>query len=119
VDPRLRSRLWAAFRKLAEEGATLFISTHLMDEAVLCDRVSVLRGGAVIASDPPRELLRRGGARLTIRSRQGEDKRLIGGRPEDLAEALRPYGLSPDVGAVGVEADSLESVVLSIIGEER
>lgn len=119
VDPRLRSRLWAAFRKLAEDGVTLFISTHLMDEAVLCDRVSILRGGAIIASDSPAELLRRGGATLTVRRTQGEDRSVIGGRPEDLAEALRSYGLSPDVAAVGVEADSLESVVLEIIGEER
>jgi ABC-2 type transport system ATP-binding protein len=119
VDPRLRSRLWTAFRKLAEEGATLFISTHLMDEAMLCDRVSVLRGGVVIASDSPGGLLRKGRARLTVRHKGEEDRSVIGGRPEDLARALRPYGLSPDVCAVGVEAGSLESVVLSIIGEER
>lgn len=119
VDPRLRSRLWAAFRKLAGEGTTLIISTHLMDEAMLCDRVSVLLGGAVIASDSPGGLLKRGGARLTVRRRDGEERSLIGGRPEDLAGALRPYGLSQDVAAIGVEADSLETVVLTIIEEEE
>ena len=119
VDPQLRSRFWAKFRELARDGATLFISTHLMDEAMLCDRISILRQGRVIASDSPRGILERGGTRLSI-GRDGEvEESVIGGRPEDLAEALRPYGLSRDVSAVDVEPDSLESVVLSIIGKEE
>ena len=119
VDPQLRSRFWTAFRELARDGATLFISTHLMDEAMLCDRISILRRGRVIASDSPRGILERGGTRLTIGRDGAEERSVIGGHPEDLAEALRPYGLSRDVRSVGVEADSLESVVLSIIGKEE
>ena len=119
VDPLLRSRFWAKFRELAGGGVTLFISTHLMDEAVLCDRISILRGGRVIASDSPRGILERGKTRLVVGRDGGEEERFIGGHPGDLAEALRPYGLSRDVRAVGVEAASLESVVLSIIEEER
>ncbi|MBA3529085.1 MAG: ABC transporter ATP-binding protein [Propionibacteriaceae bacterium] len=117
VDPQLRSRFWAKFRELADDGVTLFISTHLMDEAVLCDRISILRKGRVIASDSPRGILERGKTRLVMGRDGGEEESFIGGHPEDLAEALRPYGLSEDVTAVNVEADSLESVVLSIIGE--
>ncbi|MGI8910090.1 MAG: ABC transporter ATP-binding protein [Rubrobacteraceae bacterium] len=119
VDPQLRSRFWATFRELARDGATLFISTHLMDEAMLCDRISILRRGRVIASDSPRRILERGGTRLTVGREGGEEQSVIGGRPEDLAEALRPHGLSRDVTAVGVDADSLETVVLSIIGKEE
>ena len=119
VDPQLRSRFWTAFRELARDGATLFISTHLMDEAMLCDRISILRRGRVIASDSPRGILERGGTRLTVGRESGEEESVIGGRPEDLAEALRPHGLSRDVRSVDVEADSLESVVLSIIGKEE
>jgi len=119
VDPLLRSRFWAKFRELAEGGVTLFISTHLMDEAVLCDRVSILRGGRVIASDSPRGILERGRTRLVVGREGGEEESFIGGHPEDLAEALRPYGLSSDVKTLDVQAASLESVVLSIIEEER
>jgi ABC-2 type transport system ATP-binding protein len=53
VDPQLRSRFWETFRELAAGSATLFISTHLMDEAVLCDRIAVLRGEG---SSPPTPL---------------------------------------------------------------
>lgn len=118
VDPQLRSRLWETFRRLAGDGVTLFISTHLMDEAMLCDRISILRQGRIIVSDAPRRILQRGKTRLLI-GKDGEvEKRIIGGRPEDFAAALRPYGLFPEVTAVSVEADSLESVILSLIGEE-
>ena len=115
VDPQLRHRLWNTFRELAGGGTTLFISTHLMDEAMLCDRVAILREGRVVISDAPRRILERGKTRLVL-ERDGKDKeRVIGGHPEDLAAALREYGLAPDVVAVDIREDSLETVVLSLI----
>ena len=115
VDPALRARFWRSFRELAAAGATLFISTHLMDEALLCDQVAILRRGRVIACDTPRRLLERGTTRLTIRRDGGSEERVIGGHPEDLAAALHPYGLAPDIRALTVDADSLETVVLRLV----
>ena len=119
VDPYLRHRLWKTFRELARGGTTLFISTHLMDEATLCDRISVLRKGRIIASDTPRALLEEGNTRLIVHRGGENEERVIGGRPEDLAAALRPYGLSAQITAVDVRADSLETVVLSLIEREE
>jgi len=119
VDPYLRSRFWKTFRELAESGVTLFISTHLMDEAMLCDRIAILRKGRVIASDTPREILEEGKTRLMVRRSAGEEERTIGGHPEDLAAALHPYGLGTEVTAVEIRADSLETVVLSLIEKEE
>lgn len=119
VDPQLRSRFWQTFRELAGGGATLFISTHLMDEAMLCDRLAVLRRGRIIAADTPRRILERGETRLVVGRGGQEEEKTIGGRPEDLAAALHPYGLAQDVATVEVEADSLESVVLSLIEKEE
>lgn len=118
VDPRLRSRFWETFRELARGGATLFISTHLMDEAMLCDRVAILRQGRIIASETPRGILEEGRTRLVVGRGGEKEEKTIGAHPEDLAAALRPYGLSPEVGSVGVESDSLETVVLSLIEKE-
>lgn len=118
VDPQLRSRFWDEFRDLAQGGSTLFISTHLMDEAVLCDSISILRKGRIIVSDTPRRILEKGETRLTVRRDDDAEEAVIGGRPEDLADALRPYGLEPGVEAIGVEGDSLETVVLSLIEKE-
>lgn len=118
VDPQLRSRFWKTFRDLAGGGATLFISTHLMDEAMLCDRIAILRQGRIIASDTPRRILEEGKTRLVVERSGKEEENVIGGRPEDLAAALRPYGLAPDITAVEVEGDSLETVVLSLIEKD-
>ncbi len=118
VDPNLRSRLWKTFRRLAEGGTTLFVSTHLMDEAMLCDRVAILRKGKIIASDTPRSILEEGKTRLFVQRSGKEEEKVIGGHPEDLAAALYPYGLAPEVTAVDIEADSLETVVLSLIERE-
>jgi ABC-2 type transport system ATP-binding protein len=118
VDPQLRHRLWNTFRELAGGGTTLFISTHLMDEAMLCDRVAILREGRIVISDAPRRILEAGKTRLVLERDGKEEERVIGGQPEDLATALREYGLAPDVAAVDVREDSLETVVLSLIERE-
>jgi ABC-2 type transport system ATP-binding protein len=118
VDPQLRHRLWNTFRELAGGNTTLFISTHLMDEAMLCDRVAILREGRIVISDAPRRILEAGKTRLVLERDGKEEERVIGGQPEDLAAALREYGLAPDVAAVDVREDSLETVVLSLIERE-
>jgi len=119
VDPALRARFWRSFRELAAAGATLFISTHLMDEALLCDRVAVLRQGRIIALDTPRGLLERGRTRLTIRRGGVSTETAIGGTPAELAQALHPYGLASNIEAVDIEADSLETVVLGLVERDE
>jgi ABC-2 type transport system ATP-binding protein len=121
VDPGLRARFWSSFRELANGGVTLFISTHLMDEALLCDEVAVLRQGRVITNDTPKAILERGRTRVLVRSDGSCEERVIGGHPEDLAEALHAYGLAPSVDAVEVRGDTLETVILGLIeeGERR
>ncbi len=118
VDPHLRGRFWRTFRDLAATGVTLFISTHLMEEALLCDEVAILRQGSILVTDTPQGLLQRGRSKLTVRCGSEEREHLIESRPEDLADALRVYGLSPEVSAVEVRADTLETVVLGLIGED-
>ncbi|MEO8541674.1 MAG: ABC transporter ATP-binding protein [bacterium] len=62
LDPVLRVELWATFRKLADEGATLLVSSHVMDEAERCDQLVLMREGAILAHCPPDQLLRETGA---------------------------------------------------------
>ena len=51
LDPVLRVELWSLFHRLAEAGATLLISSHVMDEAKRCDRLLLMRDGALLADD--------------------------------------------------------------------
>ncbi len=57
LDPVLRSELWELFRGLADRGVTLIVSSHVMDEALRCDRLLLLRAGRIIADTTPRALL--------------------------------------------------------------
>ena len=58
LDPVLRRELWATFRRLADDGATLLVSSHVMDEADRCDELVLIRDGRILAQSPPEELLR-------------------------------------------------------------
>lgn len=62
LDPVLRAELWQLFRGLADNGATLIVSSHVMDEATRCDRLVLMRSGRIIADTTPARLLEDTGA---------------------------------------------------------
>jgi ABC-2 type transport system ATP-binding protein len=59
LDPVLRRDLWAMFHQLADAGTAVLVSSHVMDEAERCDRLLLMRDGAVLAADTPQALLER------------------------------------------------------------
>jgi ABC-2 type transport system ATP-binding protein len=59
VDPILRRELWQTFYGLAEDGASLLVSSHVMDEAARCHELVLMRSGQIIAAGSPDELLER------------------------------------------------------------
>jgi ABC-2 type transport system ATP-binding protein len=67
LDPQSRRMLWDIVLKLREQGKTILITTHYMDEAqTLCDRIAIMDGGQIIALDTPAGLINRLGAQATI-----------------------------------------------------
>jgi ABC-2 type transport system ATP-binding protein len=56
LDPVLRRDLWNTFRSLADDGTTLLVSSHVMDEADRCDRLLLMRDGSILATGTPAEL---------------------------------------------------------------
>jgi ABC-2 type transport system ATP-binding protein len=115
VDPRLRETFWQYFRRLAEQGATLLISTHQMDEALLCDRLAILRDGALLACDTPRNLL--GTGHTTIRIHRGAEVETtsVANYADELPRLLRRHHLDAGVTRIEVEQDTLEAIVLELI----
>ena len=63
VDPIARDALWQSFADLSRnDGVTIFISTHFMNEAERCDRISLMHAGKVLVSDTPAAIVEQRGA---------------------------------------------------------
>ena len=61
VDPVFRRRFWDILYDLAEQGTTLFVTTHYMEEAEFCRRISIMHRGRIVEVGPPHELVEKYG----------------------------------------------------------
>jgi lipooligosaccharide transport system ATP-binding protein len=90
LDPQARHALWDRLYRLKEEGVTLVLTTHYMDEAEqLCDRLVVMDQGRIAASGSPRELIDRYSTREVVELRfgPGESERMAG-KIADLSDRI-------------------------------
>lgn len=62
LDPVLREDLWRLFHELADDGAAVLVSSHVMDEAERCDRLLLMRDGAILADGTPAAVKESAGA---------------------------------------------------------
>jgi len=75
LDPQARHVLWDRLFRLKEQGVTLVITTHYMDEAEqLCDRLIVMDNGKIMAEGSPAELIRQYSSKEVVEVRFGTDK---------------------------------------------
>jgi ABC-2 type transport system ATP-binding protein len=56
VDPQLRVQFWEGFRRMAEGGTTIIVSSHVMDEAERCQRLGLIQYGKLLAEGSPNEV---------------------------------------------------------------
>jgi ABC-2 type transport system ATP-binding protein len=75
VDPRLRQTFWEYFEHLTEQGRTVLITTHLMDEAEKCQMVGYMKAGRMAAEGSPEEILRLAGLRPLLKLWLAEPER--------------------------------------------
>jgi len=137
LDPQARHILWDRLFRLKEEGVTLVITTHYMDEAEqLCDRLVVMDKGKIMAEGTPSDLISRYSSREVVEVRFGSDKNAeiaprlqgLGDRLEVLPDRILIYtaegeavletlahqGLHPMTSLV--RRSSLEDVFLRLTG---
>jgi ABC-2 type transport system ATP-binding protein len=110
VDPELRISFWDRFRAMAAEGTTVVVSTHQMAEALMCDRVALLRSGRVVAAEDPAVLLRSGKATVRIWGEGGERVLTMDDYTKELPAVLRD-----GVKRVEVQLEPLDDIVLDLI----
>ncbi len=92
LDPQARHVLWDRLYRLKQQGVTLVLTTHYMDEAEqLCDRLVVMDAGRIVAEGSPQELIRRHATREVL------ELRFPAGRNEEHAGAVAGIGDRHDV----------------------
>jgi len=85
LDPQARHILWDRLFRLKEQGVTLLITTHYMDEAEqLCDRLMVMDKGKIMAEDSPAQLIKTYSTKEVLEVRFGSE------RNKEMVETLRP-----------------------------
>jgi len=137
LDPQARHILWDRLFRLKEDGVTLIITTHFMDEAEqLCDRLVVMDKGKIMAEGSPAELIKKYSTREVLEVRFGSDRnkemapilREMCERIEELPDRILLYvedgeallevitakGLHPNTSLV--RRSSLEDVFLRLTG---
>jgi ABC-2 type transport system ATP-binding protein len=62
VDPQLRVQFWEEFRRMAADGTTIIVSSHVMDEAERCQRLGLIQFGRLLAEGTPTEIRTLGGS---------------------------------------------------------
>jgi len=137
LDPQARHLVWERLFRLKQQGVTLVLTTHYMDEAEqLCDRLVVMDAGRIVAEGSPRELIERYSTREVVELRFGgtdSDDAAgkvtgIGERVEILPDRILLYATDGDAAAdevhrrgltpasVLVRRSSLEDVFLHLTG---
>ena len=137
LDPQARHLIWERLYRLKRQGATLFLTTHYMDEAEqLCDRILVMDKGRIVAEGSPRQLIERYVPREVlelrlddgVRAARSADVKALASHVEDLHDRLQLHGddgeqLLEQVHALGVPVEralvrraTLEDVFLRLTG---
>lgn len=96
VSPNSRQRFWALIRELAQNGKTVFVTTHYMDEAEQCERIALMRDGQIIALDSPEKLKNHffGGPIYEFEPKQTLSfQDILNLKNEPLFSFFEPYGL--------------------------
>lgn len=117
LDAQARRKIWDLIRGMKSDGATVFLTTHYIEEAeALCDRVGIIHQGRLIALDSPIELRRSLGL-FTVESRRRDNETEYRYFP-DRAAAAEAVKALPPVDNVVMRESNLEDVFVELTGRK-
>ncbi|KUF14133.1 ABC transporter ATP-binding protein [Streptomyces silvensis] len=123
-DPAARRQFWGVVRRLADEGTTVVLTTHYLQEAeALADRLVVIAAGQVVAEGDPAELRQRYGSEATVEwtDPDGTRRTVRTAAPtRTVAELMSRFGSrsGSEIPGLKVGRPSLEDVYLRLTGQE-
>jgi len=117
LDAQTRRKVWDLIRSMNSDGATVFLTTHYIEEAeALCERVGIIHRGRMIALGKPKDLCRDHGS-IAVEARRkggGTSYRYFSDRAS-ASEYVQ--ALPPDVGNVVIREANLEDVFIELTGQ--
>ena len=118
-DPEARRQFWELIRTLAQDGTTILLTTHYLDEAeALADRVAVIAGGVIVAEGTPATLGGRDNAKATVAWVDGDGQHSV--LTDDPAAVIcEQAAAGVRLGELTVTQPSLEDTYLELIGSVR
>lgn len=123
VDIELRAHLWTFVSKLRQQGVTILLTTHYLEEAQeLCDRVAVINRGEIVALDKTSSLIQSLTSRtLKIRFRGQENYKTYSMESgQALGEYLKSENIDPlQIEDLSIEDGKLETAVRNLLNEKR
>jgi ABC-2 type transport system ATP-binding protein len=115
LDPALKRTLWQMFNDFADKGKMVIISTHLMEEAVLCNHLIVINEGKVVIEGTPAELIKQGKTKVSLGMKECDPSTdSISSDPKALAEYLHQFGLKKKITYAKVTSESLEDILINV-----
>ncbi|MFJ6938206.1 ABC transporter ATP-binding protein [Streptomyces sp. NPDC101132] len=120
-DPAARRQFWELIRQLADEGTTILLTTHYLEEAeALADRLAVVAGGRVVAEGEPAALRRRFGTGATVEWTEGPDgaSRSVETDTPTRTVAELSARFDGEVPGLRVTRPTLEDVYLRLTGQQ-
>lgn len=115
LDPLNASEIHKLILSLKESGATVFLTTHRMDEAMrLCDRVALLCGGTLIENDAPDEICRKYNLENTFHILLKNGEKVVLPNKAESAEVISEYMKNEQIVSIHSSEPDLEDVFLAI-----
>ncbi|MFV8054060.1 ABC transporter ATP-binding protein [Mycobacterium sp. 48b] len=116
-DPEARQRFWDLIRALSDDGATILLTTHYLEEAAaLADRVAVIADGRLAAVDSPARLISHAKTTATVRWIEGDQVRVEEtDHPTELIRKRSAEGV--ELAQLTVTRPTLEDAYLHLIGQ--
>jgi ABC-2 type transport system ATP-binding protein len=112
LDPQSRAHVWGEIRKLREQGTTIFLTTHYLDEADnLCDRVAIVDHGIIVALDSPIALKRQIASDIIVLEVAKQTLEQISGQNIEALDVNALFASIPDVREVIKEKESIRLLV--------
>jgi ABC-2 type transport system ATP-binding protein len=116
VDPKARREFWDEIHALADEGLTVLVSTHYMDEAERCHRIVYIAYGTIVARGTVKDVVADSGLKTWVIHGDGSGKLMAELRKLPGVEQVAPFGT--DIHVVGSDAAALQAGVIAV-AEER